>query len=72
MRIETIGQLGRVAPERAPKVAVSTLESGHHVVEGLLRLVLVQGQDAGHDLGGPRLLVLEALLSGHEQAGDHP
>ena len=49
---------------------MASVEPGDDVVEGRLRLVLVQGEDAGQHCARPGVLLVEALVTGNEQPRD--
>ncbi len=59
-----------MAVEGLDQAVMAALESGHDVLEGQLDLVVAERQEAPHDGGRSRLLLVEALLPGDEEAGD--
>src|SRR6202020_1406326 len=70
--IQAIGELAGVSSEGAHQVTMASVEANDYVVQGRQNVVVAQGEDALEHHTRSGLLKLEALLAGHEEAGDHP
>ena len=70
--IQAIGEFAGVPAEGADEVAVTPVEAGDDIVQRRAHLVLVEGKDALEHGSRAGVLVLEALLPGHEEPGDDP
>src|SRR6202034_3661796 len=70
--IQAIGELAGVSSEGAHQVTMASVEANDYVVQGRQNVVVAQGEDALEHHTRSGLLKLEALLAGHEEAGDLP
>ena len=70
LRIQAIGEFIGMPQERLGQAMMPTVEACMHVVVAVLDVFVREGQQAAQDRGGARLLLVEPLVSWHEQSGD--
>ena len=70
LRIQAIGEFIGMAQERLGQAVMPAIEACMHVVVAGLDLLVREGQQAPQDRGGAGLLLVEPLVSWHEEPGD--
>ena len=70
LRVEAVGELDGMPEERLGQSTMATPEPLDHIVIASLHLIVGQLQDALENGGGAGFLLIEALVTWDEKAGD--